>query len=882
MTAAINAELIAWFAELPAWQNEAFRRLLAKSALDESDYDQILTSARIELRLETGVSAPIRLTEADLPTAPAVGTSSPQLTALHSLSGVNMLARDQRLNIGTGLTLIYGSNGAGKSGYARIFKLACLCHEKATERILPNVYEPLVTGGIPSASFDVSTDDVTQTITWQVGIAPIAALRRFVVFDTKAARGYLSERNVVSAIPPVLIKLERLGEAIKVVKDRLASEAAAIQPGATALQPYVDATIIGKLVGSLTVATLRESLVDALVWTEADQVNLSDCEQREARFKAEGPQALRRQLEQRRNRLATLTARLRDAEQLVADTQIEAISQQRHMCTQLQEQKESAAKLALSGAVIKGVGSTAWEDLMRAAAIFFLREVEPDIEFPGPLGQSHCVLCQQPIEAPAHVRLQRFWRFLQDDVAQRLISAREQLQLLVEPLKAWKVDMPAELAVIATNLAEDVPMIWPQVPPHLAMIAVRRDAVLLAVTSGDWALVPSAPVTLSSDCAAEQSALLANEQTLGDPAQAIAELTGLTVLIRELVARKHATAARETILGHHQRLVRANRLREASDSISTLATSTKNKALQKKHITKAFTATLQQHARELGLRNAVPGIVPSAEYAKVTHSMTIEGAKIGGASPDHVFSEGEQTALALAYFFAEHTDAETAPALIFDDPVTSLSHRIRAKVVEKIAGLAARGQVIVFTHDLTFYCGIKDAATHARIPLALRSIEAAGRHVGLVREGEPVDAMSVAEREKWLESLQKEAVQKDADGDVAGLSEVTARFYGLLRKSWERAVEELLFNKVVMRFDDAVKTQSLTGAVIDAAIITKVFAAMRKCSAQIDGHDHAIGANAPQLDPTDMKSDLAELSAFRVEQKRKSTAQAESLKHLKA
>lgn len=882
MTAAINAELIAWFAELPAWQSVAFRRLLAKSALDESDYDQILMSARVELGLETGGSAPVRLTETDLSTAPAAGGPLSQLTALHGLSGVNMLARDQRLNIGTGLTLIYGANGAGKSGYARIFKLACLCHEKATERILPNVYESPVTGEIPAAYFEVNTAGASQTIAWQEGIAPIAALRTFAVFDAKAARGYLTERNVVTAIPPVLGKLERLGGATKVVKDRLAAEAAAMQPTSTALQPYVDATVIGRLVGALTFTTTRKTIEDALVWTEADQAKLTDCEQQEAKFKTEGSQALRRQLGQRRNRLATLTVRLRAAEQLVGDTQIAAIRQQGQVCAQLREQKESAAKSALVGAVIKGVGSATWEDLLKAAARFFQMEVDSDAEFPGALGQSHCLLCQQQIEPAAHERLQRFWRFLQDDVAQRHLSAQEQLGRLLAPLIEWKADLPAELAVLATNLAEEVPVIWSKVPPHLALIAARRDAVLLAVTSGDWTLIPTAPVALSTICAAEEVALQANEQALGDPAKAAAALANLTAQIKELAARKHATAARDTILGHHLRLVRAERLREASSNVSTLAISNKNAALQKKHITKAFTDAVQRHARELGLRNAVPGIGPQTEYGKVTHSMTIAGAKLGDVSPEYVFSEGEQTALALAYFLAEHADAASVSALVFDDPVTSLSHRIRAKVVEKFVSLASTRQVVVFTHDLTFYCGLKDAATHAQVPLALRSIEAVGRRVGLVREGEPVDAMSVADREKLLESLQKEAVQKETDGDVVGLSKVTARFYGLLRKSWERAVEELLFNKVVMRFDDAVKTQSLTGAVVDAAIITTVFAAMRKCSAQIDGHDHAIGANAPQLDPTDMKSDLDALCTFRVEQKKKIKMQEESLKHLKA
>src|SRR5437016_3443992 len=51
--------------------------------------------------------------------------------------GVNALAPDQTITFGTNLTVIYGPNAAGKSGYIRILKRAC--RSRFTEEILGNV-----------------------------------------------------------------------------------------------------------------------------------------------------------------------------------------------------------------------------------------------------------------------------------------------------------------------------------------------------------------------------------------------------------------------------------------------------------------------------------------------------------------------------------------------------------------------------------------------------------------------------------------------------------------------------------------------------------------------------------------------------------------------
>ncbi len=882
ITAAINKELLDWFGELPAWQNEAFRRILVTSKLETKDSDEIYICACRELGLEKGeLPAPARLSENDLPTAPPASETPPRLIALYGLSNVNLLPADQRLEFGSNLTIVYGGNAAGKSGYARVLKQACRCHEKAIERVLPNVYETPAAGAVACAQFDVAVAGTTLPIVWREGDAAIPLLRSFVVFDAKVARSYLTERNLVTAIPPVFAKLEILGKTVQTVKERLAGAAAAEQPAAISLAGYVDESAVGKLLANLDGDTPRKTLEEALVWAPENDATLADLEQQHARLKTQGPEALKRALQQRRTRLSSLTNLLRKAEGLLAKDKVQAIEAQWRNCNKLAEQKQAAAKAALGKTVIDNVGSEAWEELLLAAAKFFTTGVEPDAEFPGTPDLSKCVLCQQVLDKVAHDRLKSFWKFLQNDLTQRLAEAQTKLNELVTSLDDVPPEIPEQLSVLTPQYAEEIPVIWSKVAGHFTKLEDRRDAIVAAMDTGKWEDVPSGPPPLSVKCENEETAILAKERALGDPILAANELAKLANQVSELTSRKRAASARNGILDHHTHLVRAKRLRTASEQVSTQAISMKITTLQRNYVTEAFASKLREEAQNLGLTRALPGVSARTEAGTLSRSVVIGGLKMAGATPEQVFSEGERTALALAYFLAELGEPEEVPGVIFDDPVTSLDHRIRSKVVGKIVGLAKDRQVAVFTHDLAFYCELKQAATQEKILPEIRSVEAVGRFVGLVRNGEPIDAMSVADREQILEKWIRRAQQAEATGDVDGFSAACWRFYGLLRRTWERGVEELLFNKVVMRFEKNVKTQSLTGVVVDADSISLVFKAMSKCSAVIDAHDHAIAANAVQPDTAEMKNDLKGLVDFRAEHKKKRNAQEKALEHLK-
>jgi energy-coupling factor transporter ATP-binding protein EcfA2 len=882
VTSAINEELLAWFGDQPAWQNEAFRRILANGNLSASDQDGIHAFACRELKLEAGESADsVRLTENDLPTAPAISGPLPRLMALSALTNVNRLPSDQRLEFGPNLTIVYGHNAAGKSGYARVLKRACRCHEKAVERILPDVYHTPSHGSSAAAQFEVEADGSTETVNWTEGDAANPVLRRFVVFDSKVARSYLTERNLVTAVPPLFTKLELLGQAVKAVKERLSAAAAAARPSPVALKPYVDETAVGKLLGTMDGNTTRSTLEEALIWTPDDERLISDLEQQQARLKTEGPEALKRILGQRRQRIADLAAQLRGAEFLLTEEKVQAIQKQWRLCRELESQKQAAAKAALAKTEFEPVGTPAWEAVLSAAANYFSAEVEPGADFPGTPDVSRCVLCQRVLNGVAHDRLRSFWRFLQDDIAQRLRATQRQLRLMLDGLDNVPDETPAQLTVLAGEYAGDVPTIWPKVEDQFSELAKLRDAVRTATESGCWEEVPKPPPGLAADCDAQEEAVSAQIKALGDAAQAVAQLAALTKQIAELSSRKRAASDRDAILDHHARLVRSRQLQSASEQVSTQSISMKITTLQRRHVTEAFKAAVRGYAQDLGLKRALPEITSQTEAGTLSRMVGIDGVKVSGAKTEQVFSEGERTALALAYFLAELGEVSEVPGVILDDPVTSLDHRIRSKVVGKIVELARGRQVVVFTHDLAFYCELKEQATREAVPFEVRSIEAVGRFVGLVRNGEPLDAMSVVAREKFLEERIKEAQQAEAAGEVQRFHDICARFYSVLRATWERAVEELLFNKVVMRFEKEVKTMSLTGVVVDRDTICEVFGAMTKCSKVTDAHDHAAAENAPMPDSAEMKRDLEGLRAFRPAHKKKISKQQEDLKHLK-
>jgi hypothetical protein len=123
-------------------QQDALRRLVLNEELKDNDLEQ-LTDICLDPKVPF---EPI--TQAHV--AIDGGSSEPvSLSCIQNPIGVNALAKDQRLEFAKeGLTVIYGDNGSGKSGYVRVLKHACRTRDRGA-KILRDIED---TEGTPQSA----------------------------------------------------------------------------------------------------------------------------------------------------------------------------------------------------------------------------------------------------------------------------------------------------------------------------------------------------------------------------------------------------------------------------------------------------------------------------------------------------------------------------------------------------------------------------------------------------------------------------------------------------------------------------------------------------------------------------------------------------------
>src|SRR6476660_7471872 len=127
-------DITQWAESLPYWEQAALDKIFSGKDLGEADYEELLgylledapASTRGQKRARPQFSK--RTTETPSNQAPCT------LLQLSDLHNVNALAPDQTLTFGRQLTVVFGGNGSGKSGYARV--LGCAGFSRGDKEVL--------------------------------------------------------------------------------------------------------------------------------------------------------------------------------------------------------------------------------------------------------------------------------------------------------------------------------------------------------------------------------------------------------------------------------------------------------------------------------------------------------------------------------------------------------------------------------------------------------------------------------------------------------------------------------------------------------------------------------------------------------------------------
>jgi AAA domain len=875
-----HQNLLEWADKQLAWVRDALRRHALAPNFELNDDEKSAVLKRV--RLAAGIGD-----DQNCDNTPFTGdhlhggTTGPRtlLVSLGSVKNLARLAANQTLSFAIdGITLIYGDNGTGKSGYCRITKK--LCRSLTSEELLGDVF---TNGAKPPAEVSVrylrDGDAAPKTELWQDGAPPPSAIANISVFDSRNARLYVDAENKIGFLPREVALLEQYAQHCGEMDETFSGEQKALNARVKVALPtgYSPDGAVSKLFLRLQPKIALPSADDvrsAAAWSAKDQQELDALE----KVLAQDPKAL---ADRYRRATSVLQAYLPELQAIETGLSHKTAAKLADLSGQAKSTATAAALAAserFKDEPLPGIGLPPWR-LMYDYAREYVQSVNPNLaNLPTNEGDP-CALCQQPLSAGASERMLRFAEFVNDQASKAADAAQLALREEVASLQALNIPKRKNVEHAVAdyrNLNEQAEQVAVAIIEHLDKAEARRLTLVEATNAGSFEKLGEPAESITTKLADEITALElfaveCDKMTETDSAQRTTDRARLA----ELKDRKKLSEELATVLSRLADLEMVAKLTKCRDLVSTKQASLQITSLRRELVTADLEKRIMTEIETLDLTH-LPFRVSDRSSGGQSYFAVALKTPIGVAN-DKVLSEGEQRALALACFLGELGADTFKHGLVIDDPVSSLDHiRIR-RVARRLVAEAAKGkQIIVFTHNLLFYNEVAEAAAQwtPQIPIAKRIVtKSATAGFGIISDtDEPWIAQKVNERiARIRERLKK--IEARTDFETEEYRGLAKDFYTDLRETWERLVEEVLLGKVVERFNTDIRTQSLKGVVVDDDDYKTIYWAMKHVSER-SGHDMAAGRNVPVPKPEEMKSDLKAIDDYRTKivKRRKVTA----------
>lgn len=882
--------LLEWSKDRPIWQQDALRRLAVSGELSEADLLELKTAIERAAGLQVQTKPELSpLTEEHL--RPVISANEETvLASLGPVRNVGRLAPDQppiRFSV-KGVTVVYGANGSGKSGYCRIAKL--LCGSRAADPLRSNIYEP-PPAEPPTAmvGYRVGAGDQPKTETsWVSGTTPPKELSKIAVFDTDNASVYVDKDRNIDFLPYELDLLNKLGIACIDLEKSFKSQVDLLTEGLAVKLPegFHAGSAVEKLLRNITEADDLESLPseeeirECGLWSEAQQNELDEKNDK----LAGDPLVLARNRETAASALRSVHG---DVTALASRVGAATVKRLESAYADLANKSATAKAAAVGlsdGLPIPEINSESWQLMMRYAREF-ATSVFADATSPQIATGGICVLCQQNLDSSATDRLAKFDAFIAgravqerseaeatlagEKVAALGVSVRHQRE--IEALLASYIGLGKE----ATDLTDAIFALYEAIRARCAAIqeAIKSDNV------ADLAKILPMPEELLDTIAAEIDRLRQQAQSLYATARDEEFFTKLTQQREELLDRKRLSQVLDTVIERRNLVEKSIQLQACVNECGTRAVTRQITTQRRETLTPSLKDALESELNRLELTHLPVNLVDRGREAQSIVQISLSAhERIRRRS--EILSEGEQRALALACFLAELKEIGHNHAIIVDDPVSSLDHERMRSVAERLAEEAENGrQVIIFTHSILFYSMIGAELRKKKIPEHSVFMRSAGKiRSGIIEDSQkPWQSKKVKERVSDISMSISQLLRNGYDSDNPKYKDSITSLYTKMRETWERGIEEVLFNTVVERFRPDVGTLKLRGASFDPeSDYPPIFEGMKRTS-HFSGHDHASDLPPHLPKPDEIKADLEAIkSYFDIADKRRKKLEGET------
>jgi energy-coupling factor transporter ATP-binding protein EcfA2 len=742
-----------------------------------------------------------------------------ELDSLSDITGVNRLAKNQTVNFAKNITVIYGENGTGKTGYSRILKTLGFSYDN-NKTILSNVYAAVEP---QSATINFKSNGTPQIFTWN-GANNDSELESISVFNSSCVQFSISDRSLI--VSPIGFHLFQLvSDELNALTQLLQRKIAAHPTSLLWLDSLTLGTPQHTFISTLSETSTEQKLTEISDFTPAHEATLSA---KEAELAALNKALLQSQIQELRSQIAELDliiGKIDTSKTQFNDAVWQELFTINNLISELESKTQTGIKDIADERGIEFYQTPEFNSFIQAAESYIKIIDKPDYPEVG----DTCVYCLKPLDDSAKELLKNYRTLLNDKTQENLSELKKKKARLIQLVSQVDTNLTFHQNTFGTNETQ-APIQPKEITDYNANLgALKTNYITDAIAHGsNFTLNYQTVITFLAD---KRTAL---NNSLTQKSEALANLATREATLKnevsELKDRKFLSgkvAEVKTAIANHKVV---NTLNANSSSFNTNSISRKTSSAREELVRQDFEDIFKKELIALRKANIKIDLSFGTDRGNSKVFQNISRHALAD-----ILSEGEQKAIALAEFLTELQLDNTKAPVIFDDPVNSLDHRIIDEVVKRLIELSKHRQVVVFTHSiLLLHSFIQQSELEhhkqAGISFLFHRVKENFGITGILDEIAEVNSYSY-----YTKKLNAVLQLRPEGQDEAKLA---AEGYGHLRSAIEIAVEDDLFRRTIKRYKKGVAFPSLLrvdGGKIDAfkGRLNDIY---EKCCVSIDGH----------------------------------------------
>ncbi|WP_203573173.1 AAA family ATPase [Listeria ivanovii] len=407
----IKDEIVKWVKEQSYWLQVSANSIFRGEKLNDESLDKIYVLFKKEFGL---LQEPLKKDNLDFLAFEDANENHTKMNwnSISKIQGVNALKEGESINIGKQVTLVYGENGSGKSGYTRLLNNAFI--SRGDKTILPNVFKK--TGAKPSAIFDFK-DDEDNIISMQFPENRNNSLFNSVsVFDTASAVHDLTKETELAFVPMELNFFDEVTQVFLSIKSKLDAEIESKQQ-TNEFENYFDKnTSIKKFVQKINGQTNYAEIKSIADTSELDEIYEEKVKRKIVLQSLNINEKLKEynKLKQELNNIKEKVLLLNNKYSSESIMKTEGLLTER---TTLKELSSNESIAQLEGEQIYRLGSSEWKKFILAAEEYH-NSIDEEIE--------ECLFCGQNIEKITVI--DKYWKYLKSTAEKNLVMGESNIK----------------------------------------------------------------------------------------------------------------------------------------------------------------------------------------------------------------------------------------------------------------------------------------------------------------------------------------------------------------------------------------------------------------------------------------------------------------------